>query len=681
MSAGASLLGLERLEPRLLLNAAQPWAAAAPIPLDVPADGQATVEGLAQGAGWSTYRVVAAATGRLTLLGSPLDPGVDPSLSVYDSHGELLGSNDDVRPLSSDSLVRLRVRAGQVLNVLAATARPGRYSLCVVSEPADDIGNTPQTALTVSLDARGSARRPGQINYPGDVDMLALTAPVTGQMHITMAGLEDTAPAGRQLAVLDEAGELVGAAAGAQITLDVVAGGVYYVQAAGAADAGGEYRIVVRSEGIAPEWPAPDDDPADTQPTAEVRLVDGRQELFITGTGGQDAVTLGESENLVTLTLGAQAQVFAGPFAGITIRTGGGADTIRLAHTLLAHVRVEAGDGADSIFEAGPSGAWLDGGGGDDLIVSLGGGVDRVLGGGGLDSLWGDWADLFADVSAAERAGGAFHRVAEFEQPFTRDESSLLFVSPEIAGQDLGDPLIGSPARGYANFADVPLFVDGPRYDDVEQGAVGDCYYLACLAGYARSDPQLIRQMIAPLGDGSFAVRFYRQGREVFLRLDADLPVTGAGGLAYAGLGSDGELWVPLLEKAYAFFRYGQNSYASISGGWMTPVYRELTNAATATWWMEGKPAAQVYAYVANSLAAGYNVTVGSRPGGAGPIVSSHAYAVMSAQSVQGQMFVTVFNPWGVDGRPHDADSQDGLLRLSMSQFIDAFTTVAVSYV
>ena len=55
------------------------------------------------------------------------------------------------------------------------------------------------------------------------------------------------------------------------------------------------------------------------------------------------------------------------------------------------------------------------------------------------------------------------------------------------------------------------------------------------------------------------AVRFYRDTTEHYYRIDAELPA----GPAYARLTPDGELWVALLEKAFAQFRYGQNSYAS----------------------------------------------------------------------------------------------------------------------
>ena len=248
----------------------------------------------------------------------------------------------------------------------------------------------------------------------------------------------------------------------------------------------------------------------------------------------------------------------------------------------------------------------------------------------------------------------------------------------EIAGQDLTDPTTNGNASGYANFAHMDLFVDGAQYNDVAQGAVGDCYLLASLSSLADTDPTIIEQMVAPLGDGTFAVRFHRSGREVYLRVDADLPVYSNGSLAYAKFSPDGEIWVPLTEKAYAYFRYGQNSYSSIHGGWMSTVYREITDQSTQTRWTGGS-AVDLFGYIQSHLAAGHAVSLGSYSSSPSPIVGSHAYVAMSVQSSGGVDYVTVYNPWGYDGRSWDGNYSDGLLTISMAHIQQSFSAVVVS--
>ena len=158
------------------------------------------------------------------------------------------------------------------------------------------------------------------------------------------------------------------------------------------------------------------------------------------------------------------------------------------------------------------------------MLVTVGGGADTLTGGAGLDSFWADSTDTVTDAEAAETAVAAVHRITQFYQPYTTDTTSPQYVPMTISGQSLADPTAG---YAYRNFASVPLFNGGPNYTDVAQGALGDCYYLASLASLADTDPALVKQMIAPLGDGTFAVRFYRNGQEVYLRLDADLPSPG----------------------------------------------------------------------------------------------------------------------------------------------------------
>ena len=301
-----------------------------------------------------------------------------------------------------------------------------------------------------------------------------------------------------------------------------------------------------------------------------------------------------------------------------------------------------------------------------------------ITGGGGTDSVWCDSTDLLTDGTAAEAAAGNIHRIASFYQPYTGNANLAGYVSKEIAGQDLQDPVGDDYTRGWANFADHPLFNGTPTYSDIRQGSVGDCYYVASLASLADSDPDIIRQMMVSLGDGTYAVRFYRNNQEVYLRVDADLPIYSGNSLSYAKLTPDGEIWVALAEKAYCYFRYGENSYASIAGGWMSTVYQEVTGKTATTLWT-GNSAASVASSIAAALAAGHAVTAGSYDSPPSPIFGGHAYEVKAIQGTGDAAIVTVYNPWGYDGRGSDDNPSDGLIRLTMAQFQTCFSSFVVS--
>jgi hypothetical protein len=246
-------------------------------------------------------------------------------------------------------------------------------------------------------------------------------------------------------------------------------------------------------------------------------------------------------------------------------------------------------------------------------------------------------------------------------------------------------PITPDPADGgavYADFSHVPLFTDGPDYGDIRQGKkVGDCYFLGTLAAYAHSEPEVLRQAIRPLADGTYAVRYYNlDGSEAILRIDADLPVDGAGRLVHAGMTPDGETWVALMEKAFCGFRYGlgNNSYASINAGWPEAVFVALTNGVTETDWVfnfgDG-----LGDYLAEKLDAGSPVTLVSATSDVGRIVGNHVYAVIDVEYVGAETYITVYNSWGFDGRGSDDNSNDGLIRLTADEISAAFRLVTAA--
>ncbi|NQU75465.1 MAG: pre-peptidase C-terminal domain-containing protein [Planctomycetes bacterium] len=701
-----SIPTIENLEPRVLLSDTPIASLLANYQaLDVSPTGSMSVAGeLIADSPEYAYQFTAPAKGRVNIQMNALGGDLDTLLNVYNSKGKRIRRNNNAAKGQTDSKIRLKVKAGRTYYIVADSAKGslGQYELVLTSDPVDDYGDNVDSAKPVKVRKNGKAVKSGKVNYGSDVDVLAVTASKTGTMSVTMARLGRRASLDCDLEACDEAGNLLAQNAGfgsqqSVVTFNVIAGQTYYLKAAGVNESVGRYRVRILTSSPAPS-PLPDPTPQ-PDPTPEpdpipepdpqfepgstvatqVLYADGLAQLLVLGTDGNDSITLTQLAGLTTLTTQSGGETFEDAFSEIIIYGFSGDDVIRTTYSVSTNMWVYAGAGADTIFDAGTGRATLHGGAGDDLLVSIGGANDALTGGEGFDSFWIDSTDSVFDASTTERSALAVHQVTEFYQPYAASPADADYVSLQIAGQPLRDPTVTGYAAGYANFASVPLFVDGPQYDDIEQGYIGDCYYLASLAGYAQTDPDIITQMIAPLGDGTYAVRFFRKGREVYLRIDADLPVRYDGSLAYASLGADGEAWVPLVEKAYAYFRYDSNSYASIEGGWMTTVYSEITNLSTALRWTSSRSASEIYAYIANNLQAGHAVSLGSRAGGAGPIVGSHAYAVLSTRTEAGLKYVTVHNPWGVDGRPYDANPYDGVLEITAEQLKDAFIAVAVS--
>lgn len=517
-------------------------------------------------------------------------------------------------------------------------------SLSAARVQYDEYGNTDASATYFLLSSTGTASISGQINYAGDVDVFSVAPTKNGKMTINLKAASSKTSTGIKgdISVYVNGIQIARNTTGSNalsLSFDVTANVRYYIHIASTGNEIGKYTATV-----AAAWtvPPPSPTPGSYIPgtTISWQMIDGS--LVVLGTDNADAITVSES-------------------VGNTVIYANG---IKVLDTIDVFANIS-----------------LYGFGGDDTLVTISGDSEYLYGGTGLDSYWVDGLDSIYNIEAAEAAVKSSHVVYDFLQPTSEN------VSLELSGQKISDPITtvnGYPAGNtipypYANFSYRPLFVNGPQYNDIKQGSIGDCYFMAALASLAQSDPGIIKQMIAPLGDGTYAVRYFRGGQEVIVRIDADLPVFAGDFLAYAG-SVDKEIWVGLVEKAYAQFRTGANSYASISGGWMSEVYAQVTGSSYTSLSISSTTNADTLATrMYSELQAGHAVSAGTSVGNA-YVARTHAYMVQSVQQVNNIWMVTVFNPWGQDGTdiPGDTNRYDGLITMTISQFTTSFIRVDI---
>jgi hypothetical protein len=323
-------------------------------------------------------------------------------------------------------------------------------------------------------------------------------------------------------------------------------------------------------------------------------------------------------------------------------------------HGAAGNDTLTAGAGSDSLY-AGAGKNVLNAGAGSDTLVSIGSSADTLVGGSGFDSFWVDnsSAEVIQNVSAAETSGGAVHKVASFMgfNSTVNGKTVSTAVSNQLNGGTLLEPAVTASGITYASFSADPLFSDaGPATTDIAQGQVGDCYFLSTLASMAYNDPNLIRQSVVSLGDGTFAVQFTGMGgAKTFVRVDGMLPVySGGTQLAYDQLGAQHSLWGAVIEKAFAEFRGATADYNAIGGGWMSEVYSDFGVSSSSVW--SATSASSLWTELQQFLAAGKSVTYAceNAPAGAN-LVGDHAYMVSAVGvNAQGVQTVTLYNPWGM---------------------------------
>lgn len=157
-----------------------------------------------------------------------------------------------------------------------------------------------------------------------------------------------------------------------------------------------------------------------------------------------------------------------------------------------------------------------------------------------------------------------------------------------------GDTATGTASKTVATYekSSGTLFLNGVTPQDVQQGKIGDCYMLASLITVADVKPAALSGMFVSNGTvggtQTWGVRFYDVDKKAhWVTVNDKLPVRSAGSseLVFGGNADkdlNGEIWVPLVEKAYAQAntlnilprkeKNGLNAYWAIEGGFADPI-------------------------------------------------------------------------------------------------------------
>ena len=208
--------------------------------------------------------------------------------------------------------------------------------------------------------------------------------------------------------------------------------------------------------------------------------------------------------------------------------------------------------------------------------------------------------------------------------------------------------------------------------NDVVQGELSDCYFMASIAAVANVQPEALARLIHDNGDGTYDITLYVSGDQIdpvhsqTITVTPDVPTNADGERQYAGLGGvdEPELWVHLIEKAYAQVRGG---------------YRELDRGGTAVdglFALTGREGTYIEAtslsaeeienQIQNALDEGWPVIAGTPSGRnrlrtENGILNWHMYYITgityrppdrnasneAGELVEGDNFLELSNPWG----------------------------------
>ncbi len=271
------------------------------------------------------------------------------------------------------------------------------------------------------------------------------------------------------------------------------------------------------------------------------------------------------------------------------------------------------------------------------------------------------WTQLLKDASPE-----TVRRIASFTQD----------IQPAFddVGGDAASERHAQRERRYEQVEGEPV-VDGVSPDDISQGQIGDCWYIASLMAVAQANPSVIEGAIQDNGNGTYTVRLYKDGSPVYVTVTSDQVVEGDQSQPSFARSTDSrELWPSIMEKALAAY---EGSYGAIEGGWTRDGMSVLTGNKSSE--MGGDYTA---ADMREKLDSGHAIGLGSkakpddsirpeeypdplyRPGATDSrgnklpdrLHYNHAYYVQSVDlgdpNDPSDDTVTIVNPWGVGYDP-----------------------------
>lgn len=199
------------------------------------------------------------------------------------------------------------------------------------------------------------------------------------------------------------------------------------------------------------------------------------------------------------------------------------------------------------------------------------------------------------------------------------------------------------------------LFSGSANPSDVCQGRLGDCWFLSAVAVLA--EVSRISEVIITPGyneEGIYTVRFCIQGEWVPVIVDDWIPCESPGKPAFATSRKGNEIWVSVLEKAYAKLH---GSYEALEGGLVQDALVDLTGGAGEEIDMRSAQAqidlasGRLWSQLLRFKQEGFLLGAGSPSGSdvqvsSSGIVQGHAYSILQVREVDGHKLVQIRNPW-----------------------------------
>jgi hypothetical protein len=262
-------------------------------------------------------------------------------------------------------------------------------------------------------------------------------------------------------------------------------------------------------------------------------------------------------------------------------------------------------------------------------------------------------------------------------------------VLGKIAGAIIKAPKVDSPEGTLGTVPGGTAYQNGVSIDDVRQGHLADCFFVAGLASVAFTHPEILAKAIKEKADGTMSIRLYHKKPDGSfeaddIRLDKIVPINANGRPSFAHGATTTEMWPAWMQKAYAAEVSNQKgSSASFDvinkGGQPTDALEALTGKPARYVYVSPSQGESLFTTIKQAVATKKPITAGTPeklPAGA-PVHEWHTYSVLDTAEHDGQKWVKVRNPWGYS-EPGDPNGGDGVFEITVADFAKSFTSLNI---
>ncbi|EAR98363.2 calpain family cysteine protease (macronuclear) [Tetrahymena thermophila SB210] len=208
---------------------------------------------------------------------------------------------------------------------------------------------------------------------------------------------------------------------------------------------------------------------------------------------------------------------------------------------------------------------------------------------------------------------------------------------------------------------------NGIQIHKIKQGTLKNCYLLSSLSCLAERPKRIAKLFKSRLISryGLYSVFLYVNGEQREVIIDDLFPVYHQTGLFLFGGQLKQDLWILLVEKAWAKIHGG---YMYLDMGTMREALHDLTGAPCDNYFLENEKEDEIWILITQALQKGYCITCGTKsinnkllPNNTRMqdhilnemgLVSSHAYSLLGAyilEDASKTKIIKLRNPWGKD--------------------------------